>query len=302
MNPAAMRTIHRTIRRKRKSIINMENDFTYCRLDMSRYSPEPAIFIVFGASGDLAHRKIFPALWDLFLEGQLPSGLVMIGAARRELSTEEFRESMRASCMVHSRHQKQAERDSTNDSVTSNAANETNEANEARKEAEWKAFSQRIYYLQHDVKNPESYVQIRKLVVERDLSVLDDFGRHGRSLDESVCGADTDELPVNILYYLAVTPEFFPIIAENLGLAGCGSDPSAKGWRRLVVEKPYGKDRNSAARLTRSLQRWFREEDIYRIDHYLGKKQYKICSIFDLPMQFSNRFGTAITSTKSRSQ
>jgi len=168
--------------------------------------------------------------------------------------------------MVHSRHQKQAERDSTNDSVTSNAANE------ARKEAEWKAFSQRIYYLQHDVKNPERYIQIRKLVVERDLSVLDDFGRHGRSLDESVCGADTDELPVNILYYLAVTPEFFPIIAENLGLAGCGSDPSAKGWRRLVVEKPYGKDRNSAATLTRSLQRWFREEDIYRIDHYLGKE------------------------------
>lgn len=207
----------------------------YCRLDTSRYSPESSIFIVFGASGDLANRKIFPALYDLYLERQLPEKLVMVGAARRDYSTEEFREIMRESCLNHSRHQREAHTDA------------------------WEPFARRIFYIKNDVEDASSYEAIRRIVVDRDRAALGGFPGDA-------------ELPANVLYYLAVTPEFFPVIAENLGRAGCARGAGKKGWRRLVVEKPYGKDRHSASSLTSALHRWFDEKDIYRIDHYLGKE------------------------------
>jgi len=235
--------------------MNIVDDLAYCRLDTARFSPEPALFFVFGASGDLAHRKIFPALYDLHLEGQLPQDLLMIGVARRDYSTEQFRETLHDACIAHSRHRSEALHDEA-----------------------WRDFSRRIFYLRNDVEDMDSYETIRRLVVERDQSVLVGLSPEAR-------------LPENTLYYLAVTPELFPVIAEHLGRAGCGSDAlrsdtSAKGWRRLVVEKPYGKDRSSAATLTESLHRWFEERDIYRIDHYLGKEAVQNLLYF--------RFGNAI--------
>ena len=219
--------------------MNIVDDLPYCRLDTTRFSPQEALFFVFGASGDLASRKIFPSLYDLFLEKQLPDGLLMVGTARRDYSTEEFREKMRVACKTHSRH-----------------------SAEAAREDAWREFSRRIFYLRNDVENAESYSAIRRLVIERDTSVLE-----GSAQDVHIL-----HIPENTLYYLAVTPEFFPLIAENLGRAGCGSDASAKGWRRLVIEKPYGRDQRSAVELTQSLHQWFEERDIYRIDHYLGKE------------------------------
>lgn len=215
--------------------MKVESTSQYCRLDTSRYSPESSLFIVFGASGDLASRKIFPALYDLYLERQLPEKFLMIGAARRDYDTEEFREILHESCLAHSRHQSEE-----HDDV-------------------WESFSKQIFYVKNDVEDLLSYDSIRRLVVDHDTSILEDFPQ----------GA---ELPSNVLYYLAVNPEFFPVIAENLGRAGCAYDASRRGWRRLVVEKPYGKDRLSASTLTSSLHRWFDERDIYRIDHYLGKE------------------------------
>ena len=216
--------------------MNITTDMPYCRLDATRFSPQSALFIVFGASGDLANRKIFPALYDLYLEKQLPEELLMVGAARRNYSTEDFREILRASCLAHSRHQ-----------------------DEALHADAWHAFSQRIFYIQNDIADIQSYEPIRRLVVEQDRTVLENLDSH-------------IAIPPNILYYLAVTPEFFPVISENLGRMGCGSNSSAPGWRRLVVEKPYGKDQRSAASLTEALHKWFDERDIYRIDHYLGKE------------------------------
>jgi len=207
----------------------------YCRLDTSRYTPEPALCIVFGASGDLANRKIFPAFYDLFLENQLPSGMLMIGAARRDYTTEDFRAVLRESCSARSRHP-------TKDHAET-----------------WDSFSKLIFYIKNDIDDISTYESIKKLVLDHDAHALE-----GMELPA--------EIPSNVLYYLAVTPEYFPIIAENIGRIGCGTDASSRGWRRLVVEKPYGKNGESAAQLTTSLQRWFNEEDIYRIDHYLGKE------------------------------
>ncbi len=215
--------------------MSTDSSAKYCRLETSRYSPEPSIFIVFGASGDLANRKIFPALYDLYLEHQLPEKLIMVGAARRDYSTEVFRAILREACHAHSRHQSEA------------------------RAGTWESFEQRIFYLKNDVEDVSSYDSIRRLVVDRDKGVLEGFPYDA-------------ELPANVLYYLAVTPEFFPVIAENLGRAGCARGAFRKGWGRLVVEKPYGKDQLSATNLTSSLHRWFDEQEIFRIDHYLGKE------------------------------
>ncbi len=215
--------------------MSIDSSANYCRLDTSGYSPEASIFIVFGASGDLANRKIFPALYDLYLEHQLPEKLIMIGAARRDYSTISFRAILREACHAHSRHESEA------------------------RAGTWESFEQRIFYLKNDIEDGSSYDSIRRLVVDRETSVLEGF-------------PDGADLPTNVLYYLAVTPEFFPVIAENLGRAGCARGSGLNGWRRLVVEKPYGKDQRSASDLTASLHRWFDEQDIYRIDHYLGKE------------------------------
>jgi len=227
--------------------MNIEDTGKTCRLDVQRIEPEGALFVVFGASGDLARRKIFPALWDLFLEGRLPRDMLMVGAARRQYSSEDFRLAMKDACRAYSRHRTETD---SND--------------------KWQSFARRMFYLQLDIEEPSSYVPIRRLVVEKDRSVLP--------------GLQPDiMLPSNVLYYLAVTPDHFSIIVENLGSCGCSSQedamPAARvqggaggGWRRLVVEKPYGRDFESAQQLSALLHRHFREADIYRIDHYLGKE------------------------------
>ncbi len=223
--------------------MNITDSERTCRLDTQRLDPEPALFFVFGASGDLAKRKIFPALWDLFLEKRLPVGMIMVGAARRPYTTDEFHSAMREACRAWSRHKA-----------------------EVASDAEWQAFARGIFYLQIDVEQATSYESIRRLVLERDSTILQELP------------ADT-VLPANVLYYLAVTPDHFPVIVEHLGACGCGSvkdsvygDGHKEGWRRLVIEKPYGRDYQSARQLSALLHRHFKEEDIYRIDHYLGKE------------------------------
>lgn len=223
--------------------MNTAIDSSFCRLEGTSLTPEPALIVIFGASGDLAHRKIFPALYDLFLEGRLPEDTLMLGVARRSLTTSSFRDELAKACMVRSRH---AEKSAS---------------------GRWDDFASQLYYLKMDSTRAADYEQLSRLIVDRDGSVL----------DEDFSGV----LPPNVLYYLAVGPELFPIIAERLGEAQCGSrQPGSPheerkgsvGWLRLVVEKPYGRDRESARQLTATLHRWFDERDIYRIDHYLGKE------------------------------
>ena len=222
---------------------NPPDPYPLCSLDMNAFPPEPAFFVVFGATGDLSRRKIFPALFDLFFEDILPSELLMVGFARKPLDSDGFRQELRRGCEKYSRHGDFSD-------------------------GQWKAFSERILYLASDLNDPEGYARLADIIAGR-VSLPD--GAH-------VAGP----LPVNALFYLAVGPEYFGIIAGKLGEAGLGSAGLGStgtgsagreaGWRRLVVEKPYGRDGASAKTLTELLHRHFEERDIYRIDHYLGKE------------------------------
>jgi glucose-6-phosphate 1-dehydrogenase len=193
-----------------------------CSLDGGSLSPEAALFVVFGATGDLSHRKIFPALFDLHVGKILPRGVKMIAFARKPMDDEAFRADIRQACAKYARAGRFSEE-------------------------QWVEFASRISYLASDLDDPEGY---RRLAMQIE--------------------ADSSG---NALFYLAVGPEYFGTIADRLGEAGLGSLPADSAhWRRLVVEKPYGRDGASARALTENLQRSFAEKDIYRIDHYLGKE------------------------------
>ncbi|MEC0227022.1 glucose-6-phosphate dehydrogenase [Paenibacillus alba] len=183
---------------------------------------EPATFVLFGATGDLAKRKIYPALFQLFVDQKLPSSFSLIGLGRRELSHETFKSNVEQSLITFSR-------------------SEVKDADVVKK------FLRAFRYHVLDVDRKEDYTKLLRLVEERE-----------------------EELNItpNRMFYLSVGPEFFETIATNIHESGLGS---VDGWKRLVIEKPFGHDLESARQLNHTLNQAFDEPEIYRIDHYLGK-------------------------------
>jgi glucose-6-phosphate 1-dehydrogenase len=189
-------------------------------------SPAPAAIVIFGASGDLTHRKLAPALYCLAHTGQLPAGVGIVGASRRAMSDDEFRKSLRQGIDTHSR---------------------LSPVNEAT----WAALAPRIRYHTLEFDDAAGYAALAAK-----LETLDrELGLRG-----------------NRLYYLATPPAAFPVVAAQLGAAGLAHDDAARGFRRIVIEKPFGRDLASALELGSTLGRHFREPEIFRIDHYLGKE------------------------------
>ena len=184
---------------------------------------QPTVFVIFGGTGDLNARKLAPALYNLYLEGWLPTQFAFIGTGRTKLTDDEFRGRMQSDINEFSRSGK----------VT---------------DEQWQGFAPNIYYQPADVQDAKTYK---------------DFGKKIKLLE------DGWKARANVIYYLAVAPNFFPIIAENLAKAGLTNDAECT---RIVIEKPFGHDLESAKELNALLARIFQEKQIYRIDHYLGKE------------------------------
>ena len=194
-------------------------------LRMEQAAP-PCAMVIFGASGDLTRRKLVPALYTLAVEGLLPPGFTVVGYARRQMSTDDFRAQIR---------------DSVNEFARLRPIDPQ----------VWAAFEQSIFYLSAAFENPEGYArlsdELHRLDTER--------GTQG-----------------NHIFYLATPPTNYETIVDNLGQSGLAR-PARKGsWTRLIVEKPFGRDLASAMELNAHLLRVFNENQIYRIDHYLGKE------------------------------
>jgi glucose-6-phosphate 1-dehydrogenase len=179
-------------------------------------------FVLFGATGDLAKRKIFPALYNLYLDQKMPQPLSIIGLGRREMSEKEFQNYVEQSV---------------------------------------RTFSRRI---ENEDGHMSSFLDVFRYSV-LDATKADDFGK----LLNLVKERETElNIPENRMFYLSVAPEFFGPIALNIKESGLGS---TKGWKRLIIEKPFGRDLESARKLNATLSKAFEENEIYRIDHYLGK-------------------------------
>src|SRR5476651_2441412 len=185
----------------------------------------PTAAVIFGATGDLTHRKIIPAFYHLAKNDLLPDDFAIIGFARRPKSDDEFRKDLGEALRQFS-HTKPVD------------------------EAIWKKLAAHIYYFQGELDDPKSYQKLAEKL---------------KSLPES------PKIGENYLFYLATSPEYFGQAAQNLHSAGLSS--KSDGTRhRLIVEKPFGSDLESAKKLNSDLQGAFAEKDIFRIDHYLGKE------------------------------
>jgi len=187
--------------------------------------------IIFGASGDLAHRKLFPSLLQLLQDKELPENYYVVGVARSGLTDDVFREGIKKS---------------VGGTFPADLLN---------------AFLARCYFVSGDYANPATYTLLRERLAQWD----EKFSTEGRHL-----------------FYLSVPPPLYASIAEQLGLAGLSRTRRASdaanpvkndhAWTRLIVEKPFGENLPSAQALNKALHNHFNEDQIYRIDHYLGKE------------------------------
>lgn len=177
-----------------------------------------ALFIIFGGTGDLAARKLYPALFRLYQKGYLQQHFAVIGTARRPWTDDHFRSVV-------------------SESVTGLSADKAAVAE----------FAKHFYYQAHNVTDTKHYQTLKTLA---------------NRLDEEY------DLEGNRICYLAMSPRFFGTICQHLRSEGIAS---TDGYSRVIVEKPFGRDAASATELNEQIGQYFDEDDVFRIDHYLGK-------------------------------
>ncbi len=182
-------------------------------------SDKPTTIAIFGVTGDLARRKLLPALYSNFIKNRLPEGLRIVGVGRRDWNDDTLIEHARQSLQKY-------------------AAKTSDE--------HWARFRATLSYSKVNLPQPDTYAQL-----QRDMDAID--GGRG-----------------NRLYYLSIAPAFYEDVVVNLGRLDMARE--AEGWRRIVVEKPFGYNLGTAQSLNRALHAVFDESQIYRIDHYLGKE------------------------------
>jgi glucose-6-phosphate 1-dehydrogenase len=192
----------------------------------------PCAMVIFGAAGDLTKRLVVPALYDLVDAKRLAEGFRLVGVDLAAKGTEEWRQSLT---------------DMMNEFV---AKGDGEFQADHIDQTAWRWLTDRMSYLQGDLNDPGMYQRL---------------GAHLAELDRS---AGTQG---NHLFYLAVADRFFKVVVAGLGAAGLTTEPEGQ-WRRVVIEKPFGHDLASAKALNADILKTLHEDQIYRIDHFLGKE------------------------------
>ncbi len=198
------------------------------------------LLVIFGASGDLTKRKLVPSLFDLHQAGQLPQGFAVLGFSRTKLDDESFRE--------HLRDFLAKERPVLDDEA-------------------WNGFAKLLHYQTGDSTKSEAFDPLK----ERMAAI-----------------AKAHKTGENVLFYLSLAPQLYDDTIINIGAhnmvtegkAWCSINRDSRPWQRIIVEKPFGQDVETAAHLNRVLGRVFEEEAIYRIDHYMGKETVQNLLVF----------------------
>jgi glucose-6-phosphate 1-dehydrogenase len=186
---------------------------------------EPVTIVIFGGAGDLAHRKLLPALYNLHVDGLLPPQFGVVGIGRRPMTDDGYRDFAREGIERFSRR--------------------------PRDEGAWQTFASSLFFHRGTIEDAASY---------RSLGARLDTLEHERGL------------PGNRIYYLAVPPSTFTPIIKQLAEARLIARPGSRPFTRLIVEKPIGRDLDSARAIDQEMAAVFDEQQIYRIDHYLGKE------------------------------
>jgi glucose-6-phosphate 1-dehydrogenase len=187
--------------------------------------PGPCAIVVFGITGDLARKKLIPAIYDLSNRGLLPPGFALLGFARRDWDTGDFESLARKSAQEHAR-------------------------TEFREDV-WKRVAASLQFLPGAFDDDEAFDNLATCLHELETS-------HG--------------IQGNAAFYLSIPPAAFPTVLKQMQRTGMADNEKSGGWRRVVVEKPFGHDLASARELNALVDEVFSPNDVFRIDHYLGKE------------------------------
>ena len=190
---------------------------------LERLPVHPTTLVIFGATGDLAKRKLLPALYNLAHEGALPERFALVGTARSPMSDDEFRQSAVESVKQFSRRR-------PDEKVLAKLLSD-------------------VRYVDGSFDDDAVYAEISAALAEFD---------------------DVAGLTMNRCFYLSTAPTFFPIIIDALGRAGLARHDDAEV--RVIIEKPFGRSLAEARDLNARVLSVFQEQQVFRIDHYLGKE------------------------------
>jgi glucose-6-phosphate 1-dehydrogenase len=187
--------------------------------------PEPCALVVFGITGDLARKKLLPAVYDLHSRGLLPTDFVLVGFARRDWTDGDFEDLAREAARTHART--------------------------PWREEVWSRLAGNIRFVQGSFDDDNSFDELSQ--------VLDEM-------------RDARGIKGNAAFYLSIPPAAFPVVLKQLQRTGMADNRKSGGWRRVVVEKPFGNDLESSRDLNDLVDDVFTASDVFRIDHYLGKE------------------------------
>ncbi len=184
----------------------------------------PCAVVIFGVTGDLAHKKVVPAIYDLANRGLLPPTFSLVGFGRRDWSDEDFSQLVHQDVKEHSRT--------------------------PFRQVIWDRLAEGCRFVQGTFDDDDAFARLAETLEKLDA----ERGTGG-----------------NHAFYLAIPPKSFPSVCEQLSKAGL-AHPQEGSWRRVVIEKPFGHDLDSARELNKVVNNVFPEESVFRIDHYLGKE------------------------------
>ena len=201
--------------------------------------PDPAALVVFGITGDLARKKLIPAVYDLGNRGLLPPGFVLVGFARRDWGDKDFITTMR-------------------DAAKSGARTPW-------REDIWERIAEGARFIPGSFDDDAAFDQMHQTLQDLEKT----YGIVG-----------------NAAFYLSIPPSAFPTVLKQLHRTGMADNSVVGGWRRVVVEKPFGSDLASSQELNALVDSVFTPQDVFRIDHYLGKETVQNL----LALRFANTF------------
>ncbi|KHL05201.1 glucose-6-phosphate dehydrogenase [Sinomonas humi] len=184
----------------------------------------PSSLVLFGVTGDLARKKLMPAVYDLANRGLLPPSFALVGFARREWEKEDFAEEVKASVKKYART--------------------------PFDEAVWAQLNEGVRFVQGSFDDDEAFERLKATLEELD----EQRGTRG-----------------NHAFYLSIPPKAFEQVCRQLSAHGLAQAEEGK-WRRVVIEKPFGHNLESARQLNDIVESVFPPDAVFRIDHYLGKE------------------------------
>ena len=184
----------------------------------------PCGLVIFGVTGDLARKKLMPAVYDLANRGLLPPGFALVGFARRDWADEDFGQIVHDAVREHART--------------------------PFREDVWNTLAEGFRFVSGSFDDDAAFDDLARCLAELD-RVRGTGGNHA--------------------FYLSVPPGAFPTVCEQLSRSGLAKQTDGE-WRRVVIEKPFGHDLDSARALNAVVNEVFPEDSVFRIDHYLGKE------------------------------